>query len=362
MAPSGLRAVVAVDAAVVTATAVEEPPPPPPPPPTSDADNAPEQLTALEKRRERARIRALRRNPPTTEAERLRRERIGAANAGKQAWNKGRRHPEETLERLRDGTRRAMASDEVKAALRAAGERRRGLSRPPETRERIGAGVRGAAAARRGRRAAAGGERSDNGDEDANKPSGPRRRTRTKKAAPSPPPPTEEQIAARRAAAAEALRERWRDPAFRARQRELADARREERAAELAARRAAAEAAGLPVPRECLTPQERRALDRRAAVEAKAAERVARAEAEARAAERAARAAAARSLVERCSAAVHELEQRAAALANDRAAAEHAKQSLAQGRATLSAATARLAELEERRRDDDDEKRVARAR
>ena len=48
------------------------------------------------------------------------------------------------------------------------------------------------------------------------------------------------------------MRARWSDPAFRANQRRLADARREKRSAELAARRATAEAAGLEAQGQAL--------------------------------------------------------------------------------------------------------------
>lgn len=69
--------------------------------------------------------------------EALRRSRISDANKGKQPWNKGRKHSAETREKIRESTRIAMQSEEVKMKLRKAIH-----SQTRETRSKIAAAVR----------------------------------------------------------------------------------------------------------------------------------------------------------------------------------------------------------------------------
>ncbi|XP_057979955.1 uncharacterized protein LOC131165851 [Malania oleifera] len=71
------------------------------------------------------------------EKEQLRRLRISKANRGNRAWNKGRKHSAETLQRIRERTKLAMQDPKVKMKLRKLGH-----FQSKETRTKIGIGVR----------------------------------------------------------------------------------------------------------------------------------------------------------------------------------------------------------------------------
>ncbi|KAI3814883.1 hypothetical protein L1987_14530 [Smallanthus sonchifolius] len=55
--------------------------------------------------------------PIQDDKELLRRKRISKANKGKEAWNKGMKHSPETLQKIRERTRIAMSSPQVKMKL-----------------------------------------------------------------------------------------------------------------------------------------------------------------------------------------------------------------------------------------------------
>ncbi|PIN13740.1 hypothetical protein CDL12_13638 [Handroanthus impetiginosus] len=71
------------------------------------------------------------------EREKLRRMRISKANKGKVAWNKGRKHSPETLQRIKEKTRLAMQDPKVKMKLVNFGH-----AQSEETKMKIGVGVR----------------------------------------------------------------------------------------------------------------------------------------------------------------------------------------------------------------------------
>ncbi|KAG9141361.1 hypothetical protein Leryth_001827 [Lithospermum erythrorhizon] len=71
------------------------------------------------------------------EREKLRRMRISKANKGNTPWNKGRKHSEETLRRIKERTRLAMQNPKVKMKLMKMGH-----AQSEETRVKIGLGVR----------------------------------------------------------------------------------------------------------------------------------------------------------------------------------------------------------------------------
>ena len=59
--------------------------------------------------------------PETTMANELRRrERISMANRGNVPWNKGRKHSQETIEKIRQKTMERMKTPEVRAKIREA--------------------------------------------------------------------------------------------------------------------------------------------------------------------------------------------------------------------------------------------------
>ncbi|GAA0169927.1 hypothetical protein LIER_24305 [Lithospermum erythrorhizon] len=71
------------------------------------------------------------------ESEKLRRSRISKANKGKTPWNKGRKHSEETLRRIRERTKLAMQNPKVKMKLVKLGH-----AQSEDTKIKIGLGVR----------------------------------------------------------------------------------------------------------------------------------------------------------------------------------------------------------------------------
>ncbi|KAJ0982291.1 hypothetical protein J5N97_010546 [Dioscorea zingiberensis] len=71
------------------------------------------------------------------EKEKWRRMRISKANKGNVPWNKGRKHSEETLRKIRERTKIAMQDPKVKMKLANLGH-----AQSKETRSKIGAGVR----------------------------------------------------------------------------------------------------------------------------------------------------------------------------------------------------------------------------
>lgn len=58
------------------------------------------------------------------EQEQQRRQKISMANKGRVPWNKGRRHPPETIARIKEATRKAMQRPEVKARLAESNQKR----------------------------------------------------------------------------------------------------------------------------------------------------------------------------------------------------------------------------------------------
>ncbi|KAK7275485.1 hypothetical protein RIF29_16604 [Crotalaria pallida] len=71
------------------------------------------------------------------ERERLRRMRISKANKGQIAWNKGRKHSDETLRKIRERTKLAMQNPKIRMKLAKVRH-----PQTTETRRRIGAGVK----------------------------------------------------------------------------------------------------------------------------------------------------------------------------------------------------------------------------
>lgn len=68
--------------------------------------------------------------PDLDPAEAARRMRISRSNTGRTPWNKGRKHPPETIARIRAATQAAMKRPEVDAKVKAAR-----FTRPPQTPE-----------------------------------------------------------------------------------------------------------------------------------------------------------------------------------------------------------------------------------
>lgn len=118
---------------------------------------APEMLAAVNKmvantRRAAAAARAA---GDLNEHERQRRLKISQANKGRTPWNKGRRHPPETIARIKEATKQAMQRADVRERLQKANEKREPHSNEAKVQRRGWAGWPGWAAGRMGLRVAA---------------------------------------------------------------------------------------------------------------------------------------------------------------------------------------------------------------